>query len=109
MAYTKQQKKVMSRIMGKGQADPEALLEIPLTDGTRRMYGEDSITEYGFLIEVGDETDEEIDEFFKEHVWRSIPSHMHWDCTGCLFTWSIRWHRNPSGLVSFVHRMGIDN
>ena len=109
MKFTKQQKRILSRIMNKGQASPKQLLEVPLSDDSRWLYDKNSegVTEFGF-VEVDDETDEEIDEWFRENVWRRIPSHMFWDCTGCLFTWSLSWHRNPNGLVSFVNRMSYD-
>lgn len=31
-----------------------------------------------------------------------------YDCTGQPITLWIDWHRNPSGLISYVHHIGID-
>ena len=64
----------------------------------------DHWTEFGFF-EVGDMTDEEIEEHvegMRERV--SSP----YDCSGQVFTLWIEWHRNPCGWVSVIHRKGID-
>ena len=51
-------------------------------------------------------TDEEIREWVMDNMWVSIYSD--YDCTGREFTTSITWHRNPSGLISYIHSMALD-
>lgn len=53
-----------------------------------------------------DLTDEEINQFFNDEMWVRIYSD--YDCTGRSFTRFIHWHRNPCGLISYQHHMGID-
>ena len=110
MAFTKKQKRVISRIFNQGYADPEKLLEFSLTGQSRYRYieNEETTYEYGFFDFDEECTDEEIDEWFEENIVRRIPSCMYWDCTGLSFTMNLDWRRNPCGLVSFVHRIGCD-
>lgn len=72
-----------------------------LSDGD--YYGA-GYTEFGFY-EVGEMTDEEIQEEVDD-MREEIRSP--YDCTGRRFTQWITWHRNPNGLVSVVHKFGID-
>ena len=53
-----------------------------------------------------DLTDEEINEWIGENMFVRIFSD--YDCTGRPFTTGITWHRNPCGLISYVHRMALD-
>lgn len=53
-----------------------------------------------------DLTEEEVNEWIGENMWVRIYSD--YDCTGKAFTTDITWHRNPSGLISYVHRMALD-
>ena len=109
MVLTRKQKRFLSRLLNKGEAYPQELLEFPITGERRRLCIDgDTVCEYGLLGFDEDWTDEEIGEWFEEHMAIRIPSWMYWDCTGCAFTQDIRWHRNPCGLVSFVHRIGYD-
>lgn len=79
-------------------------LEHSLAD-RKRIHGVwDSWTEYGFLC--GDYSDEEMQEFVDSI--RIRPHYSAYDCTGEAFTICISWHRNPSGLISIVHHIGLD-
>lgn len=60
--------------------------------------------EYGFF-EAKDWTDEEIQEFVDD---MEIHINSPYDCTGMVFTQWITWHRNPCGLVSVIHKKGLD-
>lgn len=51
-------------------------------------------------------SDAEVTEWFEENVAIRIVSP--YDCTGMPFTRSFSWHRNPSGLVSYVHHVEYD-
>lgn len=81
-----------------------SLLEESRIGDTERNY--DAFTEYGFLPEKynswSDEDIEDLIEDMREHVTGP------YDCTGQRFTMWIRWHRNPGGRISVVHRFGID-
>lgn len=79
----------------------------PLTEQERFAYNEDcdELIEYGFIQGAEGATDEEIQKCCDgERIRINSP----YDCTGKWFTWSITWHRNPSGLVSYIHRKGLD-
>lgn len=80
----------------------------PITEVSRcYYYREDydsSFCEF-WLEDLQGWTDEDIKEYV-EDMWERINSP--YDCTGKRFTIYIHWHRNPCGLVSFVHYMGID-
>lgn len=86
----------------------------PLTAKGRTYCDEyEEYTEYGFMANYkgepinGDEyTDEDIREFIDDNMRMRIYSP--YDCTGKPFTLWIDWHRNPSGLISYRHRIGID-
>lgn len=64
----------------------------------------DSYTEYGFLHGVG-YTDEDLDEIREDMRLRVTSPY---DCSGQHFTMWLIFHRNPSGLISYTHRIGID-
>jgi len=61
-------------------------------------------TEYG-LFDGRGLTDEDIEEIIDSYryIIRSL-----WDCTGLPHTCWITWHRNPTGLISYIHRVGLD-
>lgn len=89
----------------KQHGTPEAVL--PLTEKPRTHCGEndwDSYTEYGFLHGTG-YTDEELEEIREDMRLRVTSPY---DCSGQHFTMWLTFHRNPSGLISFTHRIGID-
>lgn len=65
----------------------------------------DSFVKYGFIKGSESWTDEDIEEWVRE-TWLRIYSP--YDCTGKCFTYDIHWHRNPNGVVSYVHQMGVD-
>lgn len=79
----------------------------PLRYVERERYDDDGFgkTRYGFLTGTG-YTDEDLQELFDE--MRIRPRYAAYDCTGDPFTIYITWHRNPSGLISYVHRIGYD-
>lgn len=80
----------------------------PITEVSRYYYDREdydsSFCEF-WLEDLQGWTDEDIKEYV-EDMWERINSP--YDCTGKRFTIYIHWHRNPCGLVSFVHYMGID-
>lgn len=79
----------------------------PLRYVEREHYDDDGLymTRYGFLTGTK-HTDEDLRELFDE--MRIRPRYAAYDCTGDPFTVYITWHRNPSGLISYVHRIGYD-
>lgn len=83
----------------------------PLTQEERYGGGDtdgSTFYEYGFLPQnTSAWSDDEIREYIDEHI--GIPSICSpYDCTGRRITLSIHWHRNPCGLISYVHWIGID-
>lgn len=80
---------------------------LSLRDKERVYQKEDDYeawTEYGFF-EADKMTDEEIQECIND-MWITVNSP--YDCTGKEFTMWITWHRNPCGLISVIHRKGLD-
>lgn len=61
-------------------------------------YGE-SVREFWFE-DFGDWTDEELEDYTRDLIVRNP---YPWDCSGLMVTYGLTWHRNPSGLISFVH------
>ena len=51
-------------------------------------------------------TDDDIREFVDECM--TVRIYADYDCTGQSFTRWIDWHRNPCGLISYVHAMALD-
>lgn len=75
---------------------------------SRYGYDEDEweyMTEFGYLSTRTDLTDEEISDLVED---MRMVINSPYDCTGKQFTCWISTHRNPSGLVSYIHRIGID-
>lgn len=104
---TKKQAKICKKIL-KGHS--KAARPIPsLMEEPRCAYKNDEfdsdLIEYGFLSHRTDLTDEEIQELVDE---MRLVVYSWYDCTGQRFTRWITTHRNPSGLVSYVHNMGLD-
>lgn len=83
------------------------VLDGSLLNEPRLAYDErdDGCTEFGFLSERTDLTDEEIEEMVEDMTLRIFSLY---DCTGKYFTKWIHTYRNPCGLVSYVHVMGLD-
>ena len=101
------QREIIKRIIKKNFNQGEACEVLPLTAAARVGYSDDSdsYVEYGFLKCKGysdDEVREILDEVIRYQVYSP------YDCTGQPFTQWIDWHRNPSGLISYVHHIGID-
>lgn len=80
-------------------------LERPLMEKSRELGDWDSWTEYGFLRGTM-YTDAELEQMVDG--MRIRPHYSAYDCTGEAFTICISWHRNPSGLISIVHHIGLD-
>lgn len=100
------QEKVLRYVLKRAYKGKQAKKTLPLLEEPRVAYPEndcEAVIEYGFL--GYDLTDEEIEEL-KEGMRLVIRSP--YDCTGKLFTKWIAVHKNPSGLVSYVHYMGLD-
>lgn len=70
----------------------------------RYSYDDEFWTEYGFLSGT-DYSDDEVCEIIDDMRYRICSPY---DCTGKPFTMWIDWHRNPTGLISYVHRVGLD-
>lgn len=99
------------RYMTKRENKKKAFSPLPsLLDGAHRHCSNDdweSYLEYGFLPKyTRDYSDEEVEEFIDDYMRMVINSP--YDCTGKLFTAWIDWHRNPTGLISYRHRISID-
>lgn len=99
------ERRILKRVYKKKPAMPvESLMKKP-----RFACKEDdweSGYEYGFFSErVSKYTDEEIEALIDD-MWESTG--VSWSPSGRMFTVSIEWHRNPCGLVSYVHCRGID-
>lgn len=105
---TKKEKRKL-RLLFK-QHQPLPILPLRECTRVRNQYDDaPDVLEYGFLPQdcLTDWEDDEIDEFFKEYVRiEYIPSP--YDCTGQAFTNWIHWHRNPDGVISYVHSIGVD-
>lgn len=78
----------------------------PLTKAHRIRVDEDGEhwTEYGLFNGRG-LTDEDIEEIMDSYryIVRSP-----YDCTGLPTTCWITWHRNPTGLISYIHCVTLD-
>lgn len=104
------EEKAFRRFLKKWNNQRPAREVLPLMDEER--YGNcsedgENYTEYGFLAEKYSKfTDDEVNEFLNEFMKLEIRSP--YDCTGQRFTLWIDWHRNPCGLISYQHRIGID-
>lgn len=102
----------------KRNANKEDRLAWSLMDSERFVSDPDGgCTYYGFIIgedfadtydveTTFDLTDEEIREWINSHMW--ISNYSPYDCTGEEFTCWIDWHRNPCGVISYVHRTALD-
>lgn len=102
------QEKVLRYVLKRAYKGKQAKKTLPLLEEPRVAYEEndwETAYEYGFLSHRTDLTDEEIQEL-KDEMRLVICSP--YDCTGKRFTRYIDTHRNPSGLVSYVHCMGLD-
>lgn len=67
-------------------------------------YG-DSFREYGFIKGSENWSDEDI-KYWIDSEWIDIRSP--YDCTGKIFTAYIGYHRNPNGIISFIHCKSLD-
>ena len=61
-------------------------------------------TEYG-LFDGSDMSDDEVREAIDDMRYIVCSPY---DCTGKPTTCWITWHRNPTGLISYIHRVGLD-
>lgn len=106
---TKEQEKFVKKWLHDSYNQGKVYYHPSLKDCSRYMYENDDYDadayEYGFLSKRTDLTDEEIQEMVDD-MWIRICSM--YDCTGKRFTRYIHTHRNPNGLVTFVHAMGLD-
>lgn len=82
---------------------PDRLAD-PIWAETRYLWDSDGygVTEYGILWDM---TDEEIEDWRADH-WRY--GSVIYDCTGELCTRHMHFHRNPEGVVSYIHYMVVD-
>lgn len=101
-------KKFLKDEYKKSNRRPRDVLDNSLLEESRLAYPDDdweTCIEFGYLSNRTDLTDEEIEEICDDMTLRIYSLY---DCTGLRFTRWITTHRNPSGLVSFVHYMGLD-
>ena len=99
------QREIIKRIIRKNFNQGEAIETLPLTEATR--FGDfdcEYWTEYGLFDGAG-MGDGEVQEVIDEMRYRVYSPY---DCTGKPYTVWISWHRNPSGLISYIHRVGLD-
>ena len=77
------------------------------TCGHYRTYEDnyEKLTEYGFFPKDVT-TEEQAMEYFDYYMRRTICSP--YDCTGKLFTADITIHKNPCGLISYIHESFLD-
>lgn len=87
----------------RGYTPQGSMMDMPHTSAER--YDDESMIEYGFISKRTDLTDDEIEEWVDDNT---IRIYSPYDCTGQIFTRWIETHRNPNGLASFVHHMGLD-
>lgn len=102
----KTQEQIIKYVLKRAYRGKQAKKTLSLLEEPRTAYPEDdweTAIEYGFL--GYDMTDEEIQEAIEA---MRLVIHSPYDCTGKLFTRWITVHKNPSGLVSYVHNMGLD-
>ena len=103
---TREQEKVWHKILKKAYNKREMREIKPLTKEHRIRADEDGEywTEYG-LFDGRGLTDEDIEEIIDSYryIVRSP-----YDCTGLPTTCWITWHRNPTGLISYIHCVGLD-
>lgn len=64
----------------------------------------ESVWEF-WIEDKGNLTDEELQEYIDE---MEVHNNTPYDCSGLLCTAWIQFHRNPSGLVSFIHKRNLD-
>lgn len=86
--------------------DKEQSLTESLRFKRRYRYEDEGWKEYGFIWFNDSETDEDVQEWFDDNM--VIRIYSDYDCTGRPFTFTLDWHRNPNGLVSFIHHVLID-
>lgn len=80
-----------------------------MIDSPRSGCGDDNwdtMVQYGFF-DGHNKSDADVREFIDEYI-RIRPPYSPYDCTGRPFTMYVHWHRNPSGLISFVNHIGLD-
>ena len=65
----------------------------------------ESWIEYGFFKGAG-LTDDEVREHIDEEIRYRVYSL--YDCTGQPVTHWVDWHRNPTGLISYINHCGLD-
>lgn len=106
MIIGKLERRIIKRVM---KCKEPAKQIVSLLEDTRVRWDDDNMycREYGF-VDPEDASDKEIDEWLHDTFERHVHWPAQWDCSGQLFTISIRWHRNPNGYVSFIHSMGVD-
>lgn len=81
-----------------------------LTERPRRRYEDadgygEYWTEYGFFNGAG-MSDDDIREYIDENI--RVRIYSPYDCTGQPFTRFVHWHKNPTGLVSYINYMALD-
>lgn len=104
----KKQEKLLKKLIKKAYKQKMRKQIVSLLEKVRYNYKsyDDVYTEYGFLPKCIN-NDEDAEEYFREYYFlRNVFSN--YDCTGAHFTLLYKLHRNPCGIYSFVHTIGID-
>lgn len=102
---TKTMHKILKKVYKRVHRRDKGQVIAPLYACDRTRYTDwDSRKDYGFFVGTG-WTDDEIREEIEAMTLRV---NSPYDCTGQPFTITINWHRNPSGLISYVHWIGYD-
>ena len=120
----KSTKKLIARIYKKNAARKQDKLALSLYSRERIRVDADGEgwKYYGFILpedivydydpEMGewdtylDLTEAEVNGWIGDNMFVRLFSD--YDCTGKPFTTGITWHRNPCGLISYVHHMALD-
>lgn len=106
----KAQRGIFKRILRKAYNQGMPCGVSPLTESPRIRYEDaggygEYWKEYGFFNGAG-MSDDDIREYIDENI--RVRIYSPYDCTGEAFTMWIWWHRNPSGLVSYINNMALD-
>lgn len=104
-------KELLDRRMWKKCKKTSAPRPVPsLLDAPHTYCSDDdweSYIEFGFLPDyTRTYSDEEVEDWIDDRMRMVINSP--YDCTGKLFSAWIDWRRNPTGLISYRHCIGID-
>lgn len=107
-AQYKHMKTGAKKALNSGDDYDGLMIALSLMDAPRDASGDswDCMVQYGFF-NGADMDDDDVREYIDDNI-RIRPPYSPYDCTGRPFTMYINWHRNPTGLISFVNHIGLD-